>query len=75
MLWRRAREAAHDQRVPAAATVFPDEMYEAPRSWTELAFHNLIYFHKAAAGGHYAAWQQPQIFAEEMRAAFASLRK
>jgi len=60
--------------IPAAATVFPDEIYEAPRSWTQLAFHNLIYFHKAAAGGHYAAWEQPQIFSEEMRAAFKSLR-
>ncbi len=61
--------------IPAAATVFPDEIYEAPRSWTELAFHNLIYFHKASAGGHYAAWEQPQIFSEEIRAAFAPLRK
>lgn len=61
--------------IPAAATVFPDEIYEAPRSWTALAFHNLIYFHKASAGGHYAAWEQPQIFSEEIRAAFAPLRK
>jgi pimeloyl-ACP methyl ester carboxylesterase len=61
--------------IPAAATVFPDEIFEAPHSWTQLAFHNLIYFHKAAAGGHYAAWEQPQIFAEEMRAAFRSLRR
>jgi pimeloyl-ACP methyl ester carboxylesterase len=60
--------------IPAAATVFPAEIYEAPRSWTKLAFHKLIYFHKAAAGGHYAAWEQPQIFSEEMRAAFRSLR-
>ncbi|HTW83946.1 MAG TPA: epoxide hydrolase [Candidatus Sulfotelmatobacter sp.] len=61
--------------IPAAATVFPAEIYEAPRSWTERAFHHLIYFHKAAAGGHFAAWEQPQIFAEEMRAAFTSLRR
>jgi len=61
--------------IPAAATVFPDEIYEAPQSWTRLAFHDLIYFHKASAGGHYAAWEQPQIFAEEMRAAFKPLRK
>jgi pimeloyl-ACP methyl ester carboxylesterase len=60
--------------IPAAATVFPYEIYEAPRSWTEAAFHNLIYFHKASAGGHYAAWEQPQIFSEEMRAAFKPLR-
>jgi pimeloyl-ACP methyl ester carboxylesterase len=60
--------------IPAAATVFPNEIYEAPRSWAELAFHKLIYFHKAAAGGHFAAWEQPLIFSEEMRAAFRPLR-
>jgi pimeloyl-ACP methyl ester carboxylesterase len=60
--------------VPAAATVFPGEIYLAPRSWTEQAFHDLIYFHEAPAGGHFAAWEQPQIFSEEMRAAFKSLR-
>lgn len=60
--------------IPAAATIFPAEIYEAPRSWTERAFHKLVYFHKAAAGGHFAAWEQPQIFSEEMRAAFRSLR-
>jgi pimeloyl-ACP methyl ester carboxylesterase len=61
--------------IPAAATVFPGEIYLAPRSWTEQAFHNLIYFHEAAAGGHFAAWEQPQIFAEEVRAGFRPLRK
>jgi pimeloyl-ACP methyl ester carboxylesterase len=61
--------------IPAAATVFPAEIYEAPRSWTQLAFHNLIYFNKASAGGHFAAWEQPQIFSEEMRAAFKSFRQ
>lgn len=61
--------------IPAAATVFPAEIYEAPRSWTERAFHKLVYFHKAAAGGHFAAWEQPQIFSEEMRAAFQSFQK
>jgi len=60
--------------IPAAATVFPGEIYEAPRSWTGAAFHKLIYFHVASAGGHFAAWEQPQIFSEELRAAFASLR-
>jgi pimeloyl-ACP methyl ester carboxylesterase len=60
--------------IPAAVTVFPSEIYEAPRSWTERAFHKLIYFHVAAAGGHFAAWEQPQIFAEELRAGFRSLR-
>jgi pimeloyl-ACP methyl ester carboxylesterase len=60
--------------IPAAATIFPGEIYQAPRSWTEAAFHKLIYFHEATAGGHFAAWEQPQIFSEEMRAAFRSLR-
>ncbi|MGD1067692.1 MAG: epoxide hydrolase family protein [Vulcanimicrobiaceae bacterium] len=60
--------------IPAAATVFPAEIYEAPRSWAERAFHNLIYFHKAEAGGHFAAWEQPEIFSREMRAAFRTLR-
>jgi pimeloyl-ACP methyl ester carboxylesterase len=60
--------------IPAGATVFPDEIYEAPRSWAQLAFHKLIYFHKAEKGGHFAAWEQPQIFSEEIRAGFRSLR-
>jgi len=60
--------------IPAALTVFPGEIYEAPRSWAELAFHQLIYFNVAAAGGHFAAWEQPQIFSEELRAGFRSLR-
>jgi pimeloyl-ACP methyl ester carboxylesterase len=60
--------------IPAAATVFPGEIYLAPRSWTEQAFHKLIYFNKASAGGHFAAWEQPQIFTQELRAAFKTLR-
>jgi pimeloyl-ACP methyl ester carboxylesterase len=61
--------------IPAAVTVFSSEIYVAPRSWVQLAFHNLIYFHKAEKGGHFAAWEQPQIFSEEVRAGFRSLRK
>ena len=61
--------------MPTAVTVFPSEIYEAPRSWAERSFQNLIYFHKAAAGGHFAAWEQPDIFSEEVRAGFRSLRK
>jgi hypothetical protein len=61
--------------IPAAATVFPGEIYLAPESWTRLAFHKLIYFNKASAGGHFAAWEQPQIFSEEVRAGFRPLRK
>jgi pimeloyl-ACP methyl ester carboxylesterase len=74
--WENKRSPinAANVAIPAAATVFPDEIYEAPRSWTQLAFHNLIYFHKAEKGGHFAAWEQPQIFSEEIRAGFRSLR-
>ena len=55
--------------------VFPEEVYQAPRSWTERAYHNLIHFNALAKGGHFAAWEQPQLFSEEVRAGFRSLRK
>ena len=61
-------------KTPVAVTVFPSEQYEAPRSWTERAYPNLIYYNRAPKGGHFAAWEQPTIFAEELRAAFRSLR-
>jgi pimeloyl-ACP methyl ester carboxylesterase len=60
--------------IPVAVTVFPGEIYQAPRSWTERAYHKLIYFHEVNKGGHFAAWEEPQLFAEELRAAFKSLR-
>lgn len=60
--------------IPAALTIFPSEIYEAPRSWAEAAFHKLIYFNVASAGGHFAAWEQPRIFSEELRAGFKTLR-
>ncbi len=60
--------------IPVAVTVFPGEQYEAPRSWTERAYPKLIHYNKVAKGGHFAAWEQPLIFAEEVRAAFKSLR-
>ena len=60
--------------IPVAVTVFPGEQYQAPRSWTERAYHNLIYFNEVDKGGHFAAWEQPQLFSEEVRAAFRSLR-
>jgi pimeloyl-ACP methyl ester carboxylesterase len=60
--------------VPVAVTVFPGEQYQAPRSWTEQAYPNLIYFNEVDKGGHFAAWEQPQLFSEELRAAFRSLR-
>ena len=62
-------------KIPVAVTVFPGEQYEAPRSWTEKAYPKLIYYQRAEKGGHFAAWEQPMIFTEELRAAFRSLRK
>jgi pimeloyl-ACP methyl ester carboxylesterase len=61
--------------VPAAVSVFPGEIYQAPRSWTERAYHNLIHYNTLDKGGHFAAWEQPQLFSEEVRAGFRSLRK
>jgi pimeloyl-ACP methyl ester carboxylesterase len=66
--------APADVHLPAAVTVFPDEYVQAPRSWTEKAYHNLMYFGEAERGGHFAAWEQPQLFAAELRAAFRPLR-
>jgi pimeloyl-ACP methyl ester carboxylesterase len=60
--------------IPVAVSVFPGEQYEAPRSWTERAYPKLIYYNRLDKGGHFAAWEQPQIFAAELRAAFKSLR-
>ena len=60
--------------IPVAVTVFPGEQYQAPRSWAEQAYPNLIYFNEVDRGGHFAAWEQPQLFSEELRAAFRSLR-
>jgi pimeloyl-ACP methyl ester carboxylesterase len=60
--------------IPVAVTVFPGEQYQAPRSWTERAYPNLVYYNRVDKGGHFAAWEQPQLFAEELRAAFRSLR-
>jgi pimeloyl-ACP methyl ester carboxylesterase len=61
--------------IPYAMSVFPDELYQAPRSWAERAYpDNLIYYNELDRGGHFAAWEQPQLFADEMRAAFRSLR-
>jgi pimeloyl-ACP methyl ester carboxylesterase len=62
------------RKVPVAVTVFPGEIYQAPRSWGEQAFKKLIYWHEVDKGGHFAAWEQPQLFSEEIRAAFRSLR-
>ena len=60
--------------IPVAVSVFPGEQYPAPRSWAERAYPNLIYFNEVDKGGHFAAWEQAQLFSEEIRAAFSSLR-
>ena len=60
--------------VPVAVSAFPDELYQAPKSWAERAYPKLIYYNKLDKGGHFAAWEQPQLFVQEMRAAFKSLR-
>ena len=52
--------------------MFPGEIYRAPSSWTEKAYHNLIYFNEVDKGGHFAAWEEPELFASELRAAFKS---
>ncbi len=60
--------------IPVAVSAFPHEIYTAPRSWTEKAFPKLIYYNRLPKGGHFAAWEQPEVFTEELRAAFRSLR-
>ena len=61
--------------IPFAISVFPDELYQAPRSWAERAYpHNLIHYNQLDRGGHFAAWEQPDLFSAEMRAAFKTLR-
>ena len=60
--------------IPVAVSVFPDELYPAPRSWAEQAYPKLIHYNKLKEGGHFAAWEQPKVFSEEVRAGFKSLR-
>jgi pimeloyl-ACP methyl ester carboxylesterase len=60
--------------IPTAVSVFPDEIYAAPRSWAERAYPKLIHYNRLDKGGHFAAWEQPKLFSEELRAAFRSLR-
>jgi len=76
LYWENKRPflAAGNVSTPAAVSVFPEEFYQAPRSWAEHAYHNLIYFNEVEKGGHFAAWEQPQLFSEELRAGLTSLR-
>jgi pimeloyl-ACP methyl ester carboxylesterase len=61
-------------KTPVAVTIFPSEQYQAPRSWTERAYPKLIYYNRVEKGGHFAAWEQPMLFTQELRAAFKSVR-
>jgi len=61
-------------RLPVGYSVFPDELFQAPRHWVKSAYHNLTYYNEADKGGHFAAWEEPELFATEMRAAFETLR-
>jgi pimeloyl-ACP methyl ester carboxylesterase len=70
-----AGQAPPDVSLPVAFTTFPDEIFAAPRSWVEKVYPNVAYFNEVDRGGHFAAWEEPQLFSEEMRAAFGSLRK
>jgi len=65
---------AKNVSIPAAVSVFPHEIYKAPRSWAERAYPNLIYFHEVDKVNHFAAWQEPTLFTSEIRDAFRSLR-
>lgn len=67
-------QKTQDISIPVAVTVFPGEIYRAPKSWTEKAYPNLIYFNEVDKGGHFAAWEQPKLYAAELRSAFRSLR-
>jgi pimeloyl-ACP methyl ester carboxylesterase len=69
-----AGKAPPDVSLPVGFTTFPGEIFQAPRSWVEQSYPNLIYFNKVDRGGHFAAWEEPQLFSEEVRAAFRSLR-
>jgi pimeloyl-ACP methyl ester carboxylesterase len=67
--------APKNVRIPAAVSAFPEELYQAPRSWTEKAYSKLIYYNRLDKGGHFAAWEQPELLSAELRAAFRSLRE
>jgi hypothetical protein len=69
-----AGQAPPDVSVPVGFTTFPGEIWRTPRSWVEHSYPNVIYFNEVDRGGHFAAWEEPQLFSEEVRAAFRSLR-
>jgi pimeloyl-ACP methyl ester carboxylesterase len=69
-----AGQAPPEVSIPVGFTTFPDEIFRAPRSWVEQSYPSLTYFNKAERGGHFAAWEEPELFSSEVRAAFGSLR-
>jgi pimeloyl-ACP methyl ester carboxylesterase len=69
-----AAQKTNEISLPVAITVFPDDVYRPPETWARRAYRNLIYFHEVDKGGHFAAWEQPELFSAELRAAFKSLR-
>ena len=70
-----AAQKTDEISLPVAITVFPDDVYRAPETWARRAYKNLVYFHEVDKGGHFAAWEQPELFSAELRAAFRPLRK
>jgi pimeloyl-ACP methyl ester carboxylesterase len=73
--WGKGYFNAKGVSIPVAVSVFPDELYPAPRSWAEQAYPKLIHYNRLPKGGHFAAWEQPQFLSEEVREGFRSLRK
>ena len=69
-----AGQAAPDALLPVAFTTFPGEIFRAPRRWVEKSYPNVVYFNEVDKGGHFAAWEEPELFATELRAAFRSVR-
>jgi hypothetical protein len=81
MYWESQRSAAAatgqapaEVSLPVAFTVFPGEIFQAPRSWAERVYPNLVYFNEVDRGGHFAAWEEPELFSAELRSAFSSMR-
>ncbi len=67
-------QAPPDVSLPVGFTAFPDEIFVAPQSWVEKVYPNVAYFNEADRGGHFAAWEEPELFSEELQAAFSSVR-
>jgi pimeloyl-ACP methyl ester carboxylesterase len=68
------RQPLPPPQIPVGFTTFPGEIWRTPRSWAEKAYPNLTYFNEVNRGGHFAAWEEPKLFSEELRAAFGSVR-